>query len=86
MFSVIDDVAIKLPVEMVGNRAVNHIDIFALQQLLVIGRRKVDRGHVGSKPLKCRFIRVTDRHENRTHVQVAQVDPTRRGAGELAPH
>src|SRR5215469_14732991 len=40
----------------------------------------------GSKPIKCFFIGVTGCDQNRSHIQVIEMNPTCRRTGELTSH
>jgi hypothetical protein len=61
MFPSPDDVGIELGMEMMRDRAINGLNVRALEQGVVIGGRKFQGRNILFEPAKGAFIRVTGR-------------------------
>src|SRR6185436_14806960 len=81
-----DDVDVDLLVQVVGQGAVDRVDVGALEEIGVLARRDLDRGEVLLVPAEEPGVGVADPGQHGLEVQVEQVAPARDGGRELAPH
>src|ERR1700719_469040 len=70
MFPSPDDVGIELGMEMMRDRAINGLNVRALEQGVVIGSRKFQGRNILFEPAKGGLIRVTGRRQNRPSVEI----------------
>ncbi len=82
----IDDVAIDIGVKVVGDGAVNRVDIFAGEEVAVVGTGLPYRGKPGFEPVDRNGIGIAGGDDLRSEIWLRKMAPARTGRGELAAH